>query len=54
MNRLAAGAAAAGADGVATSLDTSITNYINFNAACSASSASNKLRVEQLLVFGLN
>jgi hypothetical protein len=54
MNRISAGAAAAAADGVATNLDTSITNYINFNATCSASSASNKIRVEQLLVFGLN
>lgn len=54
MNRLAAGAAAAGSAGTVATLDTSITNYINFNAACSASSASNKLRVEQLMVFGLN
>jgi len=54
INRLSAGAVAAGSDGIATTLDTSITNYINFNAACSASSASNKLRIEQLQVFGLN
>jgi hypothetical protein len=54
MNRLAAGGAANGADGVATTLATDITNYINFNAACNTSSASNKLRIEQLSVFGLN
>ncbi len=31
-----------------------ITNYINFNVACSASSASNSIQLQQLLVFGLN
>lgn len=54
MNRLAAGAAAAGAAGTTAILDTSIVNYINFNAACSASNAANKLRIEQLLVYGVN
>lgn len=40
--------------GTATTFDTSITNYINFNVACSASSASNTITIQQLLVFGLN
>ena len=35
-------------------VDTSITNYINFNVTCSASSASNNIQLTQLLVFGLN
>lgn len=38
----------------ATTVDTSITNYINFNVACSASSASNSITLTHLLVFGLN
>lgn len=54
LNRLAAGAAAAGVAGTAATLDVSIENFINFNAACSVSNASNKLRIEQLQVFGLN
>lgn len=40
--------------GTATTLDTSIANYINFNVTCSASSASNSITIQQLLVFGLN
>lgn len=40
--------------GTVTTLDTSITNYINVNATCSASSASNTITLQQLLVFGLN
>lgn len=40
--------------GTFSTLDTSITNYINFNATCSASSASNSITLQQLLVFGLN
>lgn len=40
--------------GTAATLDTSITNYLNFNVACSASSASNTITLQQLLVFGLN
>lgn len=39
---------------VATTLDTSITNYLNVNCTCSASSASNTIQLQQLLVFGLN
>jgi hypothetical protein len=40
--------------GTVATLDTSIVNYINFNVACSASSASNIVVLNQLLVFGLN
>lgn len=40
--------------GTVATFDTSITNYINFNVACSASSASNSITLQQLLVFGLN
>jgi hypothetical protein len=54
MNRLAGGAAANGSDGIATTFDLSITNFINFNAACSVSNAANKLRIEQLSVLALN
>lgn len=45
------GAASAG---TVSTVDTSITNYINFNVTCSASSASNSITLQQLLVFGLN
>jgi hypothetical protein len=51
INPLYGGAASPGT--VAT-VDTSIVNYINFNVACSASSASNTITLQQLLVFGLN
>jgi hypothetical protein len=44
----------AASPGTAATLDTSIANYINFNVACSASSASNTITLQQLLVFGLN
>lgn len=40
--------------GTVSTLDTSITNYVNFNVACSASSASNTITLQQLLIFGLN
>lgn len=40
--------------GTVATLDTSITNYINFNVACSASSSSNTITLQQLLIFGLN
>lgn len=40
--------------GTATTVDTSITNYINFNVACSASSASNTITLHKLMVYGLN
>lgn len=39
---------------LSTTLDTTITNFVNFNVACSASSASNSIQLQQLLVFGLN
>lgn len=44
----------AASPGTVATLDTSITNYINFNVACSASSASNTITLQQLLVYGLN
>jgi hypothetical protein len=40
--------------GTVASLDTSVTNFINFNVACSASSASNTITLQQLLLYGLN
>jgi hypothetical protein len=40
--------------GSISTFDTSITNFINFNVACSANSASNTITLQQLLVFGLN
>ena len=40
--------------GTVSTVDTSITNYINVSVACSASSASNTVTLQQLLVFGLN
>lgn len=40
--------------GTATTLDTSITNYINFNIVCGTNNASNSIQLQQLLVFGLN
>lgn len=44
-----------GADpGTTSTLDTSITNYINVNASCSVSHASNLIQIKQLLVYGLN
>ena len=44
----------AASPGTVSSLDTSISNYLNFNVACSALSASNSITLQQLLVFGLN
>lgn len=40
--------------GTVATIDTTIVNYINFNVACSASSASNTITLQQLLVYGLN
>jgi hypothetical protein len=40
--------------GTVATVDTSITNYINFNVACSASNGSNAVQLQQLLVYGLN
>lgn len=45
---------AAVSPGTVATLDTSITNFINFNIACSASSASNTISLQQLLIYGLN
>jgi hypothetical protein len=44
----------AASPGTATTVDASVSNYINFNVACSASSASNSVQIQQLLVQGLN
>lgn len=44
----------AASPGTVATVDTSITNYINFNVACSASSASNTITLLQLAVYGLN
>lgn len=44
----------AASPGTVATVDTSISNYINFNMACSASSASNSIQLQQLLVFGMN
>lgn len=40
--------------GTVATVDASITNFINFNVACSASSASNSIQLLQLEVWGLN
>lgn len=40
--------------GTTAILDTSITNYVNFNVACSASNAANTITIQQLEVFGIN
>lgn len=40
--------------GTSSTLDISITNYLNFNVICGTSSASNQIQILQLLVFGLN
>lgn len=40
--------------GTVATVDTSITNFINVNAACGTSSASNSITLQQLLVYGLN
>lgn len=39
---------------VATTFDASITNYLNFNVTCSASSASNTITLQSLQLYGLN
>ena len=40
--------------GTVATVDTSITNFVNFNAACGTSSASNSIQLLQLEVYGLN
>lgn len=44
----------AASPGTVATFDTSIKNFVNFNIACSASSASNTITLQQLLIFGLN
>ncbi|MDQ0923337.1 hypothetical protein QF038_001845 [Pseudarthrobacter sp. W1I19] len=44
----------AASPGTVATIDTSITNYFNFNVTCSASSASNSIQLQQLEIFGLN
>lgn len=39
---------------VATTFDCSITNFINMNITCSASSASNTITLQSLQIYGLN
>ena len=38
----------------ATTFDCSITNFVNFNVTCSASSSSNTITLQSLQVYGLN
>lgn len=40
--------------GTVATVDASIDNFINFNAACGTSNASNTITLLQLLVYGLN
>lgn len=40
--------------GTIATVDTSIVNFLNVNAACSASNAANTITLNQLMVFGLN
>jgi hypothetical protein len=44
----------AASPGTVATVNTSITNYINFDATCSASSSSNTITLQQLIVQGLN
>jgi len=43
-----------GASPGTVSIDTSISNFINFNAACGTSNGSNSITLQQLFVYGLN
>lgn len=45
---------AAASPGTVATVDTTITNYINFNAACSVSNAANGVTLQSLQVYGLN
>lgn len=40
--------------GTVATIDTSITNYVNFNVACSASNAANTVTLHQLNIYGIN
>lgn len=44
----------AASPGTVATVDASITNFINFNVACSASNAANSIQILQLFVYGLN
>ena len=44
----------AASPGTVATVDTSTTNYVNVNFACSASNAANQIQLQQLLIFGLN
>lgn len=44
----------AASPGTVATVDTSITNFFNFNVTCSASSASNTITLQQLVIMGLN
>jgi hypothetical protein len=44
----------ASSPGTVSTLDTSITNYLNLNVACGASNAANTVTLNSLRVFGLN
>jgi hypothetical protein len=44
----------AASPGTTANLTPTVTNFINVNAACGTSSASNSITLQQLLVFGLN
>ena len=44
----------AASPGTVATVDTSITNYINLNIACSANSGSNTITLHNLMVWGLN
>lgn len=46
--------AGASQPGTVATVDTNITNYFNFNVACSASSASNTITLLELAILGLN
>ena len=44
----------AASPGTVATVDTTINNFINFNVACSASSSSNTITLQQLLVYAFN
>jgi hypothetical protein len=44
----------AASPGTVATVDTSIQNFFNFNVTCSASSASNTVTLQQLIIYGLN
>lgn len=44
----------AASPGTVATFDPAVSHYINFNIACSASSASNTITLQQFFVYGLN